>query len=101
MSDPEPSSAWLDELAAPTASLLLAVLDDDQERASGIMSAHTPAEIAQIATNIAETLIACCDPEDRGGLRKSLTELLAGLDELDTPEDPDAWLGLLDDPGGR
>jgi hypothetical protein len=84
--NPEPSSAWLGELTAPTASLLLAVLDGDEARASALMSARTRAEIAQIAVNIAEGLIACIHPEDRSGFRESLTGLLQGLAELGTPE---------------
>jgi hypothetical protein len=55
--------------------MLLAVLDGTNEGVSAIFGTCTAAEARQVALCLANAFVACCEPEDRDGLRTAATEL--------------------------
>ncbi len=70
------SDAWRHELDATAAALVLAVLDRDEEAVNAVLGTCTSAEARQVAVRLAEGLVACCEPQDRAGLRGTVTALL-------------------------
>jgi hypothetical protein len=73
---PPGSDAWRHELNITGAALVLAILDDDREGATAILSTCDLNEAANIALHLAQSLVACCEPEDRPGFRETLVALL-------------------------
>ncbi len=80
--DPEPTSAWLAEVNITAASVLLAVLDEDDQGLRAILDNCTLAEATAALKSLACGLIGCCAPQDRAGFRDSCVQLLRYLPEL-------------------
>jgi hypothetical protein len=72
------------EAHATALALIVTVIDADEETANELLRACSPAEVVQVAMNLAEYVVHCCEPEDRAQLRAGTVEQLqSGL--LDPP----------------
>jgi hypothetical protein len=77
--EPGPGTAWLGEVSVTAAAALLAALDEDDAGLTAVLGTCTRAEAVHVAAALARGLVACCQPEDRPGMRDSVVQFLQGL----------------------
>lgn len=64
------------EAHASALALIIEVIDRDEDDADAILRGCTHAETAQVAVNLAEYFVECCEPGDRAAMRARMVEQL-------------------------